>query len=248
MYLSEGLIHSRCLELENYVNECIWVAVQCKDKTYLLGSFYRPRATPVNCWNKIHDYIEHALDLSNNIILTCDFNENLLDLRLTHFKDVLTLNNVQNVLSEPSRGRSLLDPIILSRDLSYLQEGVIDVTPEISDHNACFVIIPFSYSFNSSFTRHIWIYKDADFTRFNNLISETDWSVLHNGSVHSACRDFSKLFLEHDSQCIQNKQVLIRSNDKPWYDSTIRKLTRIRDRRLLKIEENFINSACITKL
>ena len=53
-----------------------------------------------------------------------------------------------------------------------------------------------------------------------------DWSFLHNGSVDEAVDSFTKTFLSLAQQCIPNYIATIRENDKPWYNSEIRKLSR----------------------
>ena len=48
--------------------------------------------------------------------------------------------------------------------------------------------------------------------------------------VNDACERFTNKLLEMMKQFIPSKEVTIRPNDKPWYDSEIRRLSRHRDR------------------
>ena len=54
---------------------------------------------------------------------------------------------------------ALLDPIILHEDMSPLIQGIIGVPPDISDHCATYVYLPFEYPVHGSFTQNDWMYK-----------------------------------------------------------------------------------------
>ena len=56
-----------------------------------------------------------------------------------HLKDVFLLNSFHNIISEPTHQLALLDPIILHDDMSPLNQGIINVLPDISDHCATYV-------------------------------------------------------------------------------------------------------------
>ncbi|MCG7882888.1 MAG: hypothetical protein JAY96_15005, partial [Candidatus Thiodiazotropha endolucinida] len=101
---------------------------------------------------------------------------------------------------------------------------------EISDHSATYLVTVNNYSLSSSFKRTVWLYKDADFQKLNDLITAFDWSCLLQGSVNDACLLFKHTFLKLVNDCIPSKEVTIRPSDKPWYDSEIRKYSRKRDR------------------
>ena len=60
-----------------------------------------------------------------------------------------------------------LDPIIVQEDMPTLSQGLIQVPNEISDHCATYVHIPFEYPLHDTFTRNVWIYKDANNELFN---------------------------------------------------------------------------------
>ena len=48
--------------------------------------------------------------------------------------------------------------------------------------------------------------------------------------------------MEFVNQCIPHKDVKIRPNDKPWYDSEIRKYSRKRDRQKSKAVKSALQS------
>jgi hypothetical protein len=63
-------------------------------------------------------------------------------------------------------------------------------------------------------------------------ISETDWVNLITGAsdIHGAVSDFTSIFLNIASICIPTRELIIRNDDKVWFDSTLRREIRIRDR------------------
>ena len=71
-------------------------------------------------WNNI---IERAMELSQNIIILGDLNEDLLNANYRNLRDVLRKNSFQNKFDDPTRGMSLLNPIIVPNDLTAHDSG-----------------------------------------------------------------------------------------------------------------------------
>ena len=132
-------------------------------------------------------------------------NEHLLNINMHHLKDVLLLNSLHNIISEPTRQLALLDPITLHEDMSPLNQGIIKVLPDISDHCATYVYF-FEYPVHGTFTRNVLMYKNAN-KLFNTTISKFDWSCLHQGNVNvaSSLHVFTNIFIEFVKLCISSK-------------------------------------------
>lgn len=66
----------------------------------------------------------------------------------------------------------------------------------------------------------------------NDFISSTNWDNLFNSvdNVNTACELFNSHLNQYVDKCIPTKIVTIRPNDKPWYDSNLRRESRKRDR------------------
>ena len=75
-------------------------------------------------------------------------------------------------------------------------------------------------------------YKHADYEWLNDLIEQCNWTALINSSsnIEEACKMFTSIFLNFCKTCIPLKTVLIRANEKPWFNSDLRYNIRIRDR------------------
>lgn len=104
-------------------------------------------------------------------------NEDLLNANNYNLKNVLLVNSLKNVICESTRGRALLDPVITSFDQIILDNGVLQVPAQISDHSATFVTIPFEYHLHYTYKRKLWLYKKGNYTELENKISNFDWSV-----------------------------------------------------------------------
>ena len=74
------------------------------------------------------------------------------------------------------------------------------------------------------------MYKYANYKSLNKKNSEFDWSCLQEGTVSEGSILFTNVFIEFAKLCIPNKSIVVREDDKPWYDSEIRRNSRERDR------------------
>ena len=102
----------------------------------------------------------------------------------------------------------------------------------VSDHKATYISLIFDYNIKRAYKRKIWDYKNADFDKLNLLIAESNWSFLISeaNNVSEAAENFTAHFLSCVRECVPGKNITIRPNDKPWFDSVLRKTIRIRDR------------------
>jgi len=230
VYINTNLIHKRMHELETFCPESVWINISVKNEKFLIGTFYSPKTSDPTFFTNFNKNIERALELSSNVIILGDLNEDLLNPTLRKLKDVIVLNSLQNTITEATRQNSLLDPVLIPIDMKYIDSGIIQNPSEISDHCATYIHIPFPYEVKQTFERTIYLYKKADFQSLNDKISSFDWQMLTKGTVNEATEYFVKTFLDFVGSCIPQKKVLVRPDDKPWFDSELRKFCRRRDR------------------
>ena len=141
---------------------------------------------------------------------------------------------MKNLISTPTRrtpnSETLLDPLAVSDSVGVLEVGTLDVCNTISEHLATYIHSTFTYSLGFSYTRTVWSYKSGDYDKLNDLIRTKNWDFLTEENIDTACAKFTSTLMHFIEQCVPNKEIIIRPNDKPWYDSTIRSHTRKRDR------------------
>ncbi len=106
-------------------------------------------------------------DISNNIIVVGDVNEDQLNDHNHKLKDILLTNAMKNIIVSPTRvtetTSTLLDPIIVDQEQCILKCGVLDVPSHISDHKITFAIIPSDINSNTSYKRSVWNFKTCRF-------------------------------------------------------------------------------------
>ena len=150
--------------------------------------FYSQRTADAIFFDSLNKNIEKALDITDNIIILGDMNEDLPNPNTHNLKDVLLLYSLHNIISELTRKLALLDPTIVNEDMSALSQWIIQLPNKISGHCATYVHIPFNYPLHDNFTRNELIYKDANYELFNKkyliLIGHVFIKVLSMKQVH----------------------------------------------------------------
>ena len=62
------------------------------------------------------------------------------------------------------------------------------------------------------------------------IISDFYWSCLYQGTFNEACSLFTSIFIEFAKLCIPSKTIVVLEDDKPLYNSEIRRNSSKRDR------------------
>lgn len=147
-------------------------------------------------------------------------------------------NTIHEATRTTDTTNTLIDPILKSTDLVSLHSGVINTDNTLSDHKATYIFLKTGIIKSKCYIRKVWDYKNADITRLNTIIENTDWdSIISNAfSTEKATELFTDKYLELVRECIPEKSVTIRPKDKPWFDSdlriTLRKKNRLRHKAL----------------
>ncbi len=198
IFTSSNVCPKRIIDLEIYLPESLWIEVKDHNQTYLICTTYRPPNSPVDYWERLNVCLEKAAEISNNIILTGDVNEDQLNNSNHKFRDLLSLNTMVNVITEPTRvtdlSQTLIDPIAISTGIKPLNSGVVNTDKLVSDHYGTYIYISIYIQPNTSYKRRVWNYKRADFCSLNNAIRATDWYFLNAGDIESATSSFITKF------------------------------------------------------
>ena len=228
----------RLTDFETLLPESLCIEINDHRTRYAVCTVYRPPDSRIEFWDRLNIFIENICDSFSNIILVGDINEDQLNLNNNRFRNIVQLNNMTNLIVEATRvtdtTRTLLDPIAVSNSITCLNAGIHDTPRDISDHFGTYAYFKSDLHSSVPFKRQVWNYQQADFNQLNNLILTTDWSFLYNDTVDIAAKRFTSKFLELAKECIPTSLVTIRPNDKAWYNSDIRKISRHRDRQKSK--------------
>ena len=140
VYMSSQLKYSRRQDLENPNIETIWLEIQLKNMNLLLCCLYRSnfKASQTLFVTEIQNSIEMALDYTPYVILTGDINIDFSNMTNIQLRDCMSLFDLRNVISEPTRvaadSSTLIDPVIVSDACIVLDSGTMDVDEFVSDH------------------------------------------------------------------------------------------------------------------
>ena len=90
---------------------------------------------------------------------------------------MMRLFNLKNVIEKPTRvtnhSRTLLDPIIISDTINYVNsDDVFELPDNISDHDASVVTIQCSKNISRSSKREIWQYQKIYCEKFQEIFNE----------------------------------------------------------------------------
>ena len=96
-----------CISIAKYDNcdiEATWLELKVKSQRLLVGCIYRPPDSE-GFYDKFLPILERISANRKNVIITGDFNSNMLDNSGNgkKFKDVLQLVNFKNVIKNPTR-------------------------------------------------------------------------------------------------------------------------------------------------
>ena len=136
-------------------------------KAFLLCTVYRSPNAPTAFCDHFNTSIERAYESNESVIIVGDLNQNLLNPNENKLTNIMSLNNLTNVIRKPTRitrnSSTLLDPIIVSGQINVIQADTLDVDSSLSDHKATTVLLKFVILPSSSSKRKVWYYDRADF-------------------------------------------------------------------------------------
>ena len=238
VYIKENLFHRRRDDLEIIGVECIWIEITVSNRPLLFGAFYRPPNTTPQQHSALTDSIHLAFDTGiQDIIITGDFNLNAnATTSVSKLKSICDQFSLTQVISENTHftesSASLIDLILTSNPNIILSSGVAD--PFLSQttryHCPIYALLKLHKNRQRTYSRHVWLFDKGDFSKLRHDISNFDWDSLQNENIDIYAKNISDNIIKLSSQCIPNRDVLIRNNDPPWLDNNIRRYIRKRKR------------------
>ena len=243
VYVKEGLVFSRKLQLESSFIENIWLEFSTKSGKILIGTVYRPPSN-LEFWEQFESNVEFVKNsaITQNLLLLGDLNADFNTLNGKRLLEICNSNNLQCHVTEPTRitatTQSCLDQVI-SNIPDFVSGVWVDPPVSTNDHCTVGVKVSFSIARDKPYFRHIWVYDQGDYVGFKNALKTADWnSCLATESVDKSCFLWTQLFINIARTFIPNKTVLIRPRDSPWYTCELRKMKRklIRLYRIAKLK------------
>ena len=147
----------------------------------------------------------------------------------------------KQVVTKPTRGSKVLDPIITTLHSFYQEPQVLaplDSDPDKngtkSDHNMV-TMTPVDVVNNktSRTKRTITVrpMKESGIDKLSEWLNKTNWDFLaHIESAHEMADTFEQTLKNKIDELLPTKEVKVASDDKPWYTSKLDRLNRIKQR------------------
>jgi hypothetical protein len=187
IYIRDTLISKECYDLRIAGLETLWVEIKIDKHTFLLGGFYRPPDANANYFNLIEESFDRANNTqNNNIIITGDFNMNVLNktCSVNKIQSLIDSYGFQQLINEPTHytetSHSLIDLFIIKNPGIVITSFVNDpFIPEVVRYHCPIVLIlNFKKFNNNSYQRKVWNYNKGDYDKFRNLLSAYNWNEI----------------------------------------------------------------------
>ncbi|CAG2185001.1 unnamed protein product [Mytilus edulis] len=239
MYYKSLINIVRRVDLEHDEVESMWFELKTKLRSILININYRSeRQSSVCFWQYFDMMLKRALDENNSIICLGDLNKNFMSDISSNIRDIVFINGLINIIDKPTHfdtrtgNTSLLDPILVTDSIPVVDKDTVPIDREISDHDGTYVTINCGFTSSRTYKRKIWDYKNGDFDLMNQKVSRTNWEHLISDAdnMNVACTNFTNSLLDIASECIPTREVVVRCDDKIWYNSNLRREMRKRDR------------------
>ena len=95
---------------------------------YLVGTIIGLRTADVNVFHNFNLNLEKTMEVTKNIIIVGDLNEDLNDKNFHHLTDILPINSLNNTINSPTRQYAILDPIIIPDDMLFWTRELLTFT------------------------------------------------------------------------------------------------------------------------
>ena len=229
-FVSNSIPYKRWTDLENPLYECLWLSLRPhrlprKISCIVMGILYSPPDKSAQDQRDTINYLIETLDHARNkfpdcgIVLVEDFNN--LDI-----SDLLTGDDLNQIICEPTRGSAILDLVITNLQQFY-KKPLILAPVGTSDHsviNWC----PDDSSFRPRgkvIKRQRRFFPQSQLEAFGRWLTSHDWNLVSSeGSVEELVSDFTARITQAMDTFFPIQTVKLHSNDKPWMSVSIKQL------------------------
>ena len=232
--------------------ESLFIEFTSSNVTYLCGVIYhRPNSSPINFIQKLNDILEQTLSENKKIILTGDFNINLLNSsRVT--TDLINLfhgNNMLSLINKPTRlttsTATIIDQIWSNDYSNLIQSGILCMS--ISDHFPVFSVFSLKNSNPNSkkiITHSFREYNNLNIDNFRNDLENAVWDlVVCSDDIDVSYNNFELLFVSMFKVRFPliTKKLKTKHLSKPYITPEILNLMKERDKLQKKFSKKPIN-------
>ena len=232
IYVKDNLILKPRPDLNLQNLEAVWVETKIDNDKLIVGSFYRPGSKPVSYWDLVDQSIKKVASTGNRFIVLGDFNTNYLHNPSKHLLDIISLNNLHQLITTPTRytdtTATCLDLILTPMEDIIKEVGVL--TPICSDHSVPFIELNTHTPRAKSYKKTIYNYSNIDIEKLNNLLSHSNLTeIALTGDIDSAAEEITNAIMTNAGKCMPVKTVKISDRDPPWVNGEVKNLLKKKD-------------------
>ena len=240
-----GIKRRKDLEHQNLEN--IWAEIKNGHQNFLINIIYRPPNSSLDFWNHFQDNIILVNSKSNSkFIILGDLNSDLKSQQGKHLIEFCDANNLFHFVQTPTRITSSSQTILdqcLSNSYQFIEK--IEITPPLPgcDHSTVIAHCNFHIPVIKNYNRVMWKFDSCDYSHYKRNLSEADWLCLKTVDIEVAASSFTDQLYNIAKTSIPNTLVTVRTKDKPWFNSELRKQRRrtIRIYKRFKSNQNLYN-------
>lgn len=216
--------------------ECIWLELRLKHKKLLYGTFYIPPHSSQNVWDEFEQSVDLALDSNCDIIITGDFNINMLGNQKARLDNVLTQFSLYQLITNPTyvteHSSSLLDLILVNNPHCILTTEVgPPLLEQVRYHMPTVGIINHPNKLVKAFKRKIFLYDRGNYNMYRQQLAVFDWDALFvDNDTDSITGKITDEILQAANKCIPNRIITVRKDNPPWLTSRIKRCIRRKNR------------------
>ena len=200
--------------------------------------FYRPPNSAPAIFASIEDSIGIVFDCGiENILITGGFKHEILkEASNKNIVDICQHYSLEQLINEPTHStentHSIIDIFLTinlhSILLSRVGEPFLD--QNIRYHCPIYCVFNFDKKTAHSYTRHIWLYGNADYQSLSHEISESDCNLFKDINVEIYATKVTERIMTLASKHKPNKTICVRNSDPSWLSKSIKRLMRKRKR------------------
>ena len=235
-WVSDNLIAKERRDLELPFTEALWLEIRSHNNVFLICTVYRPPSEDATFWDNLQYMLDNAKQTNiKHVLIIGDLNADARTRDGVRFGNFNSHNHLTSHINEPTRITNI-SQCCLDRAVSNMSDLVKDthiLAPLLqNDHCTIGITLKFQTSNKQSYKRLMWDYDKADWVGLNNYISNIQWNVVCGdfSDIDPAAENWSGAILEAAKMFIPNRIVTVRRNDKPWYNSNLRRAKRKVDR------------------
>ena len=212
--------------------EAIWLELYTVEGKLLLCTVYR-KPSNNNFWPDFEDVLHNVKSNSTvkHLIILGDLNADFNTSDGRKLSDLTISFNLTCHVKEPTRitptSSTCLDQIITNVPLFVKSITVSPRPVSTNDHLTVGVKLKLNVKCEEPYYRHIWLYANGDYDGFKSALHDYNWDVcFESEDIDLVCQNWTMSFLNIARSFIPNKVVLIRPQDKEWYNNTLRRMKR----------------------